>query len=279
MRIGIYFESYANPFFLKKDIFDHNHKLIGYSTANAQPISNLPLNFIPDCAELLAGSEVLMICAESSSCVEVAVNAIRKGIHVFHCNLSLFSLRELMDIRILLQEISVSVGFGSSGATPLQHALRPLPTDLPIFADCKRNAQESYDYRRIRKMLTFDLGSLLRISKSNVRRVRLGAFPVLKPEFDLLSLRIELENGSILCYTLTNNVENSSFALSCFIDSNLHFPNLSSNEPFAVAVAQSIEDNLKQFLHNIPAPIAPLNIEMAIDLQRLLDTVSEKLQL
>lgn len=277
MRIGIYFENQPHPIFYDNKIFNSNHKIIGYSSG-AQ-FTNLQLKYIPDPDELLSGSEILLICAEHSSCMNIMTRAIRKGVHVFHCNLSVLTLENLLDLRVLLQEINVRIGFSSSGFLPFIQPKINFPTDLALFYDCKRDVTEPSFEREFKMILTFDLGTFIRTTDSNIRRVRVGSFPVMSKDFKLLSLRLELENGSVMCYTLSNNNTSPSHTLSCYVNNDLHLPTRTSEEPLTHFLKQSVEENLQNFLKDKDFYQPPMSIDMAIDLYRLLDKVFEKLQL
>lgn len=277
MRIGIYFEDQPHPIFYDHKIFSSNHKIIGYSSG-AQ-FTNHHLKYIPDPDELLTGSEILLICAEHSSCMDIMTRAIRKGVHVFHCNLSVLTLANLLDLRVLLQEIDVRLGFSSSGFLHFCHPEINFPTDLALFYDCKREITEPIFEHQLKQILTFDLGTLIRTTSSSVRRVRVGSFPVMAQDFNLLSLRLELENGGVMCYTLSNTNSLPSHTLSCYINNELYLPNHTSAKPLSHLLKRSMEENLRSFLTDRSLSHQPMDIDMAIDLHRLLNIIFEKLQL
>jgi hypothetical protein len=277
VQIGIYFGNYSDYSFAKKLKFADGVDVFSYSTVDNEPNEGIPFAFIPDCAELLAGSDALLVFAGQSACYSITVDAIRRGIHVLHSDLSLISLQNLIDMRNLLQEIDVNVNFGCSGFNVLNYLSIYKPIENAIFVDCKRNVQRTNSQLQLRKVLTFDLATLLRLTKSAVRKVRIGVFPILENSFNLLNLRLELDNGSIYCYTLTNNLEAESYLLTPYIDNQTHLACYSSNEPFD-SFAQSIfADSMQHFVAGGNNSSPQFNIERAIDLRRLLQEVFEKL--
>ena len=277
MQVGIYLGNHSDYSFVERLNFADSVTAFGYSTTDNEPIDSVPFAFIPDCAELLAGSDALLVFAGQSECYSITVDAIRRGIHVFHSDLSLISLQNLIDIRNLLQEIDVNVSFGCSGFNILNYLSVDKPIENAIFVDCKRNIQQMNSQVQLRKILTFDLATFLRLTKSAIRKVRIGVFPILENSFTLLNLRLELANGSIYCYTLTNNLETESYLLNPYIDNQTHLPCYSSNVPFDSFAQGIFADNMQYFVAGANNNSSHFNIERAIDLNRLMQEVFEKL--
>lgn len=271
MQVGIYFGKHSD------DNFAGDVQVFGYSSAENMPINGVPFTFIPDCAELIAGSDALLVFAGQSDCYSIAVDAIRKGIHVFYSDLSQLSLQNLIDIRNLLQEINVKVSFGYSGFNVIDHLSVNKPIENAIFVDCKRSVQQINRQLQLRKILTFDMASLLRLSTSAVRKVRISAFPVNEASFRLLNLRLELNDGSIYCYTLTDNLAPESYSLTLYSDQQTDLPCYSSDESFASFAQNTLADNTLHFASQVDNRCPQFSIERAIDLHRLLQGIFDKL--
>ncbi|MDD2279945.1 MAG: hypothetical protein PHD06_07855 [Bacteroidales bacterium] len=277
MQVGIYFGKHSDDNFAPKSNFAGDVKVFGYSSVENEPNKNIPFAFIPDYAELLAASDVLLVVAGQSDCYSIAVDAIRKGIHVFYSDLSQLSLQNLIDIRNLLQEIDVKVSFGYSGFNVIDHLPVSKSIENAIFVDCKRSVQQVNRQLQFHKILTFDLASLLRLSTSAVRKVRISAFPVNEASFRLLNLRLELNDGSIYCYTLADNLAPESYSLTLYSDQQTDLPCYSSNESFANFAQNTLADNVLYFASQVDNRCPQFTIERAIDLHRLLQGIFDKL--
>jgi hypothetical protein len=277
MQVGIYFGKHSDNSIAIKTDFAEDVTIFGYSSTENRPVDGVPFTFVPDCAELIAGSDALLVFAGQSDCYSIAVDAIRKGIHVFYSDLSQLSLQNLIDIRNLLQEINVKVSFGYSGFNVINHLSVNKHIENAIFVECKRSVQQVNRQLQLRKILTFDLASLLRLSTSAVRKVRISAFPVNEASFSLLNLRFELNDGSIYCYTLTDNLEPESYSLTLFSDPQTNLPCYSSYESFTSYAQNTLVDNMLHFVAQVDNGCPQFTIERAIDLHRLLQGIFDKL--
>ena len=279
MQIGFFFGVKVNVEFVDKLSLSQTENTICYATADGMAIGSIPFRFVKDANELIAASDVLAVFSDKPDSLEKVIAAIRKGVHVFCGDLSKLSLSNLLAFRNLQQEIEVSVGFGHSGIDLVKHLAISRPIDGPVFIDSKRSVRYSFTVQELNSLLTFDMATLFRLSKSSVRKVRVAAFPIDENRLSLLNVRVELNDSSILCYTLTNDIEPESFNISLFINESLQVYRFSNDEPFISVAQSSTAKGLLQFVEglNIYTPI--FSVERAIDLHRLLQEIFDKLSM
>ena len=279
MQIGFFFETQADVEFVNELSLSQSGNTICYTTADGTSNTTLPFSFVNDINELIAASEVLAVFSDKPDSLEKAKDAIRKGVHVFYGDLSKLSLNNLLAFRNLQQEINVSISFGHSGVDLIKHLSVNKPIEGPVFIDSKRSVRNSFTVQQLNSLLTFDMATLFRLTQSSVRKVRVAAFPIDENRLSLLNVRVELNDSSILCYTLTNDIEPESFNINLYINGPLQVYRYSIDEPFISVAQTSTADDLLQFVEglNIRTPI--FSIERAIDLHRLLQEVFDKLSI
>lgn len=279
MQIGFIFESQAGVEVFDKLSLSQSENTICYTTADGTSNTTSPFSLVNDVNELIAASEVLAVFSDKPNSLEKAKDAIRKGVHVFYADLSKLSLNNLLAFRNLQQEIDVSVGFGHSGIDLVKHLAISRPIDGPVFIDSKRSVQNSFTVQQFNSLLTFDMATLFRHSQSSVRKVRVAVFPIDENRLSLLNVRVELNDSSILCYTLTNDIEPESFNINLYLNGPQQVYRYSNDEPFTNVALNSTSDDLHQFVESLRFRTPIFSIERAIDLHRLLHEVFDKLSM
>lgn len=158
--------------------------------------------------ECMAQSQVIAISTPTSSHFEIAKAAIILGKHIYIEKPVTPALKEAKLLQSLIKEAAIICQVGHvERNNPAFIAAQPYLLD-PVFIEVHRLAQYNLrgtDVSVVLDLMMHDLDLLLHTVKSNVRKIHANGAAIVSQTADLVSTRIEFENGCVANLT-TNRV-------------------------------------------------------------------------
>jgi hypothetical protein len=184
---------------------------------------------------------------------------------------------DLVEMKNLLLEIDVNVGFGFAGMD-LSDELSVEKFPKPLFIDFKRGLPIESGLNDIEWHLKYDICTLLKIDGCNIRKIRTTCHPLESHDYKLLNLRLELSNGSVFCYTANRLATEHSWQLSMYGNGLCGIEKANGKIPAYSNLANGLISPFNSFIENIKKNQADgFNIGMAIDCCTVIEDIKEKL--
>jgi hypothetical protein len=203
MRVGLFIGGIED----KKQVLSlrekFNDEIVGYSSPAPIPSILDDIKFQPYPLELLSGCDVAMIFDKKGIFESISKSAIKRGIHVYIHYLNHSNVSQLIELKGLLQEINVSVGFGFSGQNLSDYIGNDSLLNTPFFMDYRVMLSQFPNNSSFKDQLLCDIATIVRLKIGQYRKIRFSAFPSSSANYNLMNLRIEFPNGSLINYTLS----------------------------------------------------------------------------
>jgi hypothetical protein len=276
MRLGVFLDSQKWTDQAIEVCKVTSEKFVGYSAKYQNPSLTDVMPFVANPIELVAGCDAVILFGEN---IEIAKAALKRGIHVFFASLPQTTKYSLVEIKNLLQEIDVNVGFGFAGIDLIEETpIEQFPK--PLFIDFTRNLPQNSDLSEIEWHLKFDICTLIKIDGCNIRKIRTTCHPLESNDYKLLNLRIELSNGSVFCYTTNRLAEEHSWKLKIYGNGLQDMEKANGNIPAHSNLSAGLIIPFNGFVDNIKKKqTVGFDIDKAIDSFRVIEEIKEKLSI
>jgi hypothetical protein len=203
MRVGLFIGDIESKELISSLTETFHNEIVGYSSPVPMPSILNDLKFQPYPLELLSGCDVALVFDKKSYFESIPIAAIKRGIHVYIHYQNFISVNKLIELKALLQEINVRVGFGFSGQNLNNYLADKSLLSSPFFMDYKVGISKKLKNNQHKDQLLCDIATILRLNLGSIRRVRSIAYPSSSLDYNLVNIRFEYPNGSIINYTLS----------------------------------------------------------------------------
>jgi len=155
-------------------------------------------------AQLIGNADALIIAAPGIFCGQVAISALRSARHVFIYPSAIQSVAEATQLIKLAREANVILRAGRTGNDNVKNLLRALPDVTEInMIELQHDYQARGSHSGVRNMfdaLLADLEVINSLVKARVISVKAKGLCMLASEADIVSARLEFDNGCAVNY-------------------------------------------------------------------------------
>ena len=155
-------------------------------------------------SQVISNTDALIIAAGGSFCEQVAISALRSARHVFLYPYIVQSVAEVIQLIKLSREANVILRAGKTGTDNIKNLLRALPDITEInMIELQHDYQASGNHGGARNMfdaLLADLEVINSLVKARVNSIKAKGLCMLASEADIVSARLEFDNGCAVNY-------------------------------------------------------------------------------
>jgi len=255
MKAGFFFQYPVNIDLLSEISNRNNLELVGaYINDKDQSLEKNKLVF-DSAEELLVQVQVAFIFLNGNSYFDLAVKALKRGIHVFLSDLPAYTHTALLELNQLSFEIGVPIGFGCSGSRIISQSEI---IGNYFMMQLIRDAGSDTDDVSFRRMLIYDIASFVRIKPCGMRKFRVDSLPLFNKNPKAINLRFEYDNSSVIASSITRVDEPKRCVLRFFSGNNGYFKEIT---PHNIVFNQDIQHTPNKLLED---PDYINNLEMYI---------------
>ena len=205
LQIGLFGAGHLGKIHLQQWLDIPGVRVVGfYDPDDAQAATTIAAYQIPrytDAAALLKACDAADIVTTTTSHYEMALRAIAAGKHLFIEKPLAQSLEEAREIVRQVAEKGLKCQVGHvERYNPALRALGDAAVAQPVFIESHRLAQfnpRGADVSVIHDLMIHDIDIVLHLVKSPVKSVSASGVAVVSPTVDIVSARIEFENGCV----------------------------------------------------------------------------------
>lgn len=285
MKAGFFFQ-HPVSLDLLKDISNRNSlEFIGVYFADGTSDCYNKSHLYESADELLVQIQIAFIFLDSNSYIELATNALKRGINVFLGDLPSYSYSSLLELNELSFEIGVPIGFGCSGEVLIN------PNEVVgnyFIMQLIRDAGSEVNDTSFRRMLIYDIASFVRIKPSGMRKIRVDSLPLYNKNPKAINLRMEYDNSSIITASITRVDEPKRCVLRFFTGETGYFKELSTNNVIYDNVCNKtpsilLKDpayllNLEKYIHELQHKSnLSFGIDKAIETLSIVESIDNRL--
>jgi hypothetical protein len=215
---------------------------------------------LPDLEELMNVVDALLIACPTPSHFPIAVQALKKGKHIFIEKPVCFTVEESKKLLLYAQEAGVVVQVGHvERFNPALLAASPFVQN-PLFIESRRTApfqKRGTDVSVVYDLMIHDIDIAMTIANSNVKKISAFGMNVLSDSIDVASAYLSFENGC-RAYLSASRVSDQRERKSCFFmrDSHVYVDFLNKT----VERHEILEDlNVGRQLHQTVIPVEDSN--------------------
>jgi predicted dehydrogenase len=212
-----------NPNWKVVGIYDHHEDI------TAQLAGQYNVRAFKSLDEAIEHSAVIDIATPSNSHFEIAKAAITAGRHVFIEKPVTSTLKQARELEKLIKEAGVVCQVGHvERFNPAFIAAVPY-LKSPAFIEVHRLAQynrRGTDVSVVLDLMMHDIDLILSIVKSNLKKCHVSGTPLVSATADLVSVRLEFENGCVANITTNRMAFKNSRQFRVFTKENLVSINL-----------------------------------------------------
>jgi predicted dehydrogenase len=215
---------------------------------------------LPDLEELMNVVDALLIACPTPSHFPIAVQALKKGKHIFIEKPVCFTVEESKKLLLYAQEAGVVVQVGHvERFNPALLAASPFVHN-PLFIESRRTApfqKRGTDVSVVYDLMIHDIDIAMTIANSNVKKISAFGMNVLSDSIDVASAYLSFENGCA-AYLSASRVSDQRERKSCFFmrDSHVYVDFLNKT----VERHEILEDlNVGRQLHQTVIPVEDSN--------------------
>jgi hypothetical protein len=278
MRIGLFLGEDHDFDSLAGLISTLGNELVGYSAISPiAEFSNL-LSYEPYPIELLAGCDTAIVYPGQGVWAEVPRAAVRRGVNLYLADFPSYSKHTIVELQNLLQEINIAFEFGFSGFNIDEFLPNQISQNDLVYFDFKRELKKESDFSLIKRMLVYDISTMVRLNVASIKKVRVFSLPKESLEYNLLNIRIELNNGGIYCYTISRIGDEENFDAKLYGSLAVDQISINSKESILDLSVKNLSTSPLEFIDRLKRGVKPqFTIDKALEVHRLLDEVQEKL--
>lgn len=155
-------------------------------------------------SQVIGNTDALIIAAGGAFCGQVAISALRSARHVFIYPFIIQSVAEATHLNKLAREANVILRAGSTGSDNVKNLLRALPDATEIsMIELQHDYQARGNHTPARNMfdaLLADLEVINSLVKARVISIKAKGLCMLASEADIVSARLEFDNGCAVNY-------------------------------------------------------------------------------
>lgn len=278
MRIGLFIGDNKSCSSIPELFNELGNELVGYSAL--KPFSGLSakVKYEPYPFELLSGCDTAIVFPSNGVWAEIPKAAIRRGINLYLADLPSYSKSELNEIQHLQDEIKIFLEFGFSGVNVYESAIDPTFFNDPIYIDFERKLIKGTDFKLLKRILVFDLATIIRLKQVNIRKIKVFSLPMQTVDYNLLNVRIDLVNGSLINYTINRLGDDNSCTFNTYNESTQKKVILKSLDTEFINSDCIEKDSIHGYLNRIRSEgKMTFSIDKAIEINSLLNEVEEKI--
>ncbi|MCB9226622.1 MAG: Gfo/Idh/MocA family oxidoreductase [Chitinophagales bacterium] len=233
-----------------------------------------------DIEELIAACDAIDIVTTTISHFECAKMAIRKGKHIFIEKPMTSTLEEAYSLVELIKEAGIKAQVG--------HVERFNPAFLavknydfnPMFIETHRLAQfnpRGTDVSVIHDLMIHDIDIILKLVKTNVKKIHASGVPIISDSPDIANARIEFDNGCVANVTAsrlsiknmrkTRVFQRDAYVTIDFLEKKTEIFKLYNEQPSEHNTFElEMANNKKKYIHFDTPKIEPTNaIKMELE--------------
>ncbi len=203
-------------------------ELVGFYDTDDSTVQEIQREFqttsFSDLEDLMNASEALLIASPTPSHFPIAVQALKKGKHIFIEKPVCFTVEESKKLLLYAQEAGVVVQVGHvERFNPALIAANPFVQN-PLFIESRRTApyqKRGTDVSVVYDLMIHDIDVALTIANSNVKKISAFGMNVLSDSIDVASAHLTFENGCT-AYLSASRVSDQRERKSCFFMQDAH---------------------------------------------------------
>lgn len=203
-------------------------EVVGFFDTDTSILEDIQHEFqtksFPDIEELMSAVDALLIASPTSSHFPLAVQALKKGKHVFIEKPVCLTVEESKKLLLYAQESGVMVQVGHvERFNPALQAAAPFVQN-PLFIESRRTApfqKRGTDVSVVYDLMIHDIDIALNLANSNVKNISAFGMKVLSDSIDVASAYLSFENGCT-AYLSASRVSDHRERSSCFFMEDAH---------------------------------------------------------
>jgi len=204
LKIGVLGAGHLGKIHIKCIKETENFELVGFydpdENITAAVATEYDIRSFNSLSELIEVSDVVDIVTPTVSHYDCAVKSLKKSKHVFIEKPVVTSPEEAKLLMDLVREANVKVQVGHvERFNPAFLAAYPY-LNQPLFIECHRLAQfnpRGTDVPVILDLMIHDIDIILKVVKSNIRKISASGVPIVSDTPDIANARLEFDNGCV----------------------------------------------------------------------------------
>lgn len=233
-----------------------------------------------DIEELIAACDAIDIVTTTVSHFECAKIAIKKGRHIFIEKPMTSTLEEAYALVELIKEAGIKAQVGHvERFNPAFLAVKDYDFN-PMFIETHRLAQfnpRGTDVSVIHDLMIHDIDIILKLVKTNVKKIHASGVPIISDSPDIANARIEFDNGCVANITAsrlsiknmrkTRVFQRDAYVTIDFLEKKTEIFKLYNEQPSEKNTFElEMSDNKKKYIHFDTPKIEPTNaIKMELE--------------
>ncbi len=185
-------------------------------------------------SQVTGNADALIIAAAGEFCGQVAISALRSARHVFLYPRVIGSVAEATQLIKLAREANVILRAGRTGTENIKNLLRALPDVKEIsMIELQHDYQARMNHTPVRTMfdaLLADLEVINSLVKARVISMKAKGMCMQASETDIVSARLEFDNGCAVNYTCNLVAAQNGFTATLILKNRILKYNFSTGE-------------------------------------------------
>lgn len=259
------------------------------------------LNSYSNLSDLINDSDAILIASPTHSHFSIAVQALKRGKHVFIEKPVCLTVEESKKLLLYAQEANVLVQVGHVERFNPAFLAAKSEIHAPLYIETRRTAlfqKRGTDVSVVFDLMIHDIDIALKTTNSNVKKINSFGMNVLSDSIDYATVHLEFENGCIANLT-ASRVSDQRERTTCFFmkdtQVNVDFLNKEAtrshieishtNEPHLTHVSipveksNAIKSELIAFAHSIREGVKPaVSLEEAHRALQIAELISDQIK-